>query len=127
MNARSCRNRTQASRHGHQQRFHAKMSNYTGKRRSGGGPNLSTPPAHFTAAEFSAADQVTASYNQDVSALTFTAASFTTTPDGRTPTSVTPTGGDTIRLDYGLTVTDQTDLSYSGTDPGLLSPDTIPF
>jgi hypothetical protein len=100
------------------------MSNYTGKRRAGGGLLYYTDLRNIQTAVLVAADTIEVNWNANVDPDQFSFSNFITAPDGHSPTGITSSGMDTLLLAFPQSIDDQTSLTYRGAIPNLQTPDT---
>lgn len=101
------------------------MSNYTHKRRAVGGPNTQALTAEMTEAVLVSAMQLHVSYNQPVTAASFTETHFETQPSGTVCGSISQLEAAKLLLDFADPIDSDVSLTYAGDRPATLSPQTI--
>lgn len=81
--------------------------------------------AHMIAATPIATDQILITYSQAINPAGLSAADFITVPGGFVPILVTGSGDEFLQATFGDAIADETDVQYSGTTPGFLTPDAV--
>lgn len=81
----------------------------------------------MTNAEFFDPDVVDVNYSGTVTAAAFSQLNFALLPELANPDSIAQRGPTGLRLQFSFAVDDQTDLEYTGSVPGVETPQTIPI
>lgn len=101
------------------------MSNYTAKRRSGGGQAGEPVIAQMTAAVVTAPTTILITYNKMISSSDFTIADWLTNPGGVGVNIIFQASPTQLQLEMSADVTSEATITYDGTRPNTLDPQTI--
>lgn len=101
------------------------MSNYTGKRRAGGGLLTTQILNRMAAAIVEADTTIRVTYERPVAAATLGDTNFLKTPDAHTSESVTQVSANVIDVHFGDLILDAEELTYTGNAAAFQSPQTI--
>lgn len=98
------------------------MGRWAQRRRAGGGP--STAPTQIILAQLSGTDFVELTYNRTVNVADFSELNFTTNT-AVTAVGVGQTATNKLIVDFGEDISGAGSLTYTGTTPAVISPQTI--
>lgn len=103
------------------------MGRWSQRRHAGGGPPLpmSGPLAEMIEATGGGPGKLNLTYDTDVDGPSFIAGDFVTAPLGLIATSIDVIGPVNIHLHFVGSPGDELSLTYSGSVPGVLTPQTI--
>ena len=103
------------------------MGRWAQRRVRGGGPPTAaaieiTIATHDPIDDFSFLD-----YSADITGIPFNAADYTTNPSGLTGIAVNQTAPDQISVLFAMLYPADTSISYTGSEPGILTPQTVNY
>lgn len=101
------------------------MSNYTEKRRAGGGRLTVQVLASMITVTPSGSDDLLVTYSHAIDVANLDPSEFTTTPGSMVPLSAIQPSPTTILLQFGENIEAQTSLHYIGNASYVQSPQTI--
>lgn len=73
------------------------------------------------------ADEIDVTYLRSMSATDLSAAAFEALPNGNLGDSIVQVSAREVTIAFGIDVTTNTTLEYTGTTPGVLTPQTVPI
>ena len=97
------------------------------RRRGGRGADSAAPLIQITLAEHGDTDTINLEYSAPVTAGDFLATDFTTGPSAFIADNVNQTAPDVLELVFSELVDAESDITYSGATPGILTPQTQPL
>lgn len=103
------------------------MSNYTTRRRAGGGPNLNAPYITIIETEADGPTTMLVSFTDNINAADFSPSDWSTTPDTRTCDGVTQASDAILALSFTSSPFDQDTLHYNGNAPNVVTPQSVPI
>lgn len=101
------------------------MGRWAQRRISGGGPPATPTIVQMISAAFDGLTLVVVTYDGPVTASDFEATDFETHIGGLQPEAVNQMSATELQLDFGVVVTTEAELEYSGDVPNVLTPQTI--
>lgn len=100
------------------------MGRWAQRRRGGGGPN---PLNQIISASIQGPVLIEAVYAAPVDGAGFDVAVFESDPSAEQSSSYSIGPSTTLQIFFDFSVIGDTSLTYSGTTPGILSPQTVPL
>ena len=102
------------------------MGRWSQRRHCGGGPQLPPlTPITITDVAAPTALELDVTFSSDVNSADFVNGDWLTVPGSKVPIAMTQIDTNQIELTFPTTIAAQTSLTYSGTAPGVISPQTI--
>lgn len=100
------------------------MGRWAQRTRGGGGASTSSI-IQMVSAHIVDGATITVTYNANITAITFTAADFTTTPSNFSSDLVISQVGTVLTLDFGNDISFETAITYTGSATGIQTPDSV--
>src|SRR3989304_5540910 len=102
------------------------MGHWSTYSRRGGGPPTAVELIEMLTAELVPSLMIRVSYSGPVNDFEFSLFDFGTEPNGWEPVDITGFPPDVLELTFVDDLSAETDLTYDGPVPGVLTPQTIP-
>lgn len=97
------------------------------RKRTGAGPPTTSALIEITDATVISGTEATLTYSAAVTAAEFTPPDFESLPSAALGLQLTQTGPTQITVEYNADISTDTDVAYSGSVAGVLTPQTISY
>lgn len=104
------------------------MGRWAQRRRGGGDPkSVQGALLQIEDANITSTTEVTAEYSGEISAAGFSDGDFTSLNSNETSISVTQFSANELVIEFSGTITGDDQIEYTGTKPGVLTPQTVNY
>jgi hypothetical protein len=103
------------------------MGRWAQRRRSGGGGGPSTSIILESASYGNADEEIVVQFTGNIEVGDFTGTEFTTGPNNHVSDSLFQDTPSSLIVVFIVDVTAETDITYSGSVPGIITPTTVPI
>lgn len=103
------------------------MGRWAQRQRAGGGPPIGGPLAEIVSANILTVNEIAVAWAVDVDPGDLTATDFTSNPSGEVADSMFPLSSTSFQVQFLLAIDTDASVTYTGSAPGLKSPDTEPY